>query len=406
LLWLGQLGVFDGHGKAGHTISAVVAERLQSELRSAQIDSLAARLGVGEVSGASGETFRELIRCAFASVEASLGSLDCDVRTSGTTAVVAVLCAEAVYTANVGDSRIVVYTREGGQLQPVPLTTDHKPARDDEKARIESAGGRVCPMEDYFGNPIGSERVFLPDVFIPGLAMSRSFGDSIAHSVGVTAVPELHHHRLAIRDEYVVLASDGVWDVLSNEELALALEEHKASADLAAAIAQLAAARWDAAEDESRDDITVVVADLKPADRRSVVASRVGPVRPRSFVAVRLEKDVERPECIHPIELCSAFIAKAKEGIVSHGGSSGQDVLCMAEDVRLLVQGLSQWLVHADSKELAIRRIADEKTRRLKILIKWRNLLRMLRATQICKAKMRSAVLPELTRRLSKMPSY
>ena len=50
--------------------------------------------------------------------------------------------------------------------------------------------------------------------------MSRSLGDKIAHSVGVSSVPEVLEHMLGIDDKFVVIASDGVWEFISNEEVA------------------------------------------------------------------------------------------------------------------------------------------------------------------------------------------
>lgn len=69
------------------------------------------------------------------------------------------------------------------------LTRDHKPNEKDEAARIKKKGGRIQPFKDDDGEFIGPPRVWLKDEEIPGLAMSRSFGDKFASSVGVVAEP-------------------------------------------------------------------------------------------------------------------------------------------------------------------------------------------------------------------------
>jgi serine/threonine protein phosphatase PrpC len=50
--------------------------------------------------------------------------------------------------------------------------------------------------------------------------MSRSFGDRVAHSVGVSAEPEILEFTLSLNDKFIVIASDGVWEFLSNEDVA------------------------------------------------------------------------------------------------------------------------------------------------------------------------------------------
>ena len=50
--------------------------------------------------------------------------------------------------------------------------------------------------------------------------MTRSMGDGVAHSVGVTAEPETMQFTLGLNDKFLVIASDGVWEFLSNEDVA------------------------------------------------------------------------------------------------------------------------------------------------------------------------------------------
>jgi serine/threonine protein phosphatase PrpC len=64
---------------------------------------------------------------------------------------------------------------------------------------------------------MGPARVWLKHENIPGLAMSRSFGDFVASQVGVIAEPEVTQTELRKDHRFLMVASDGVWEFLSNE---------------------------------------------------------------------------------------------------------------------------------------------------------------------------------------------
>lgn len=67
---------------------------------------------------------------------------------------------------------------------------------------------------------MGPARVWLKELEVPGLAMSRSLGDQVAQSVGVSPEPEITIYDIDINDRYIIIASDGVWEFLSNDEVA------------------------------------------------------------------------------------------------------------------------------------------------------------------------------------------
>merc|ERR1711907_603906 len=120
-------------------------------------------------------------------------SIDCSL--SGTTAVTVVVDRSGIepqlVMSNLGGSRAVLAVEEGGKLKAIELTEDQKPEREDEKRRIHASGGRTEPLMDETGEAIGPCRVWLSNMLLPGLAMTRSFGDLVAESVGVIAVPEV-----------------------------------------------------------------------------------------------------------------------------------------------------------------------------------------------------------------------
>lgn len=72
---------------------------------------------------------------------------------------------------------------------------------------------------EYEDGVLGPARVWLPTEDIPGLAMSRSLGDTVAHTVGVSSVPEMHVVELTPADRLLVVASDGLWEFMSNQEV-------------------------------------------------------------------------------------------------------------------------------------------------------------------------------------------
>ena len=101
---------------------------------------------------------------------------------------------------------------------------------------------------------------------MPGLAMSRSLGDVLAHSVGVSSLPEVLDYQIGIDDKFIVIGSDGVFEFLSNEQIMeIVMPFHKINQPEAAANAVVKAAykRWREEEDVV-DDITAVIVFLEP----------------------------------------------------------------------------------------------------------------------------------------------
>ena len=98
------------------------------------------------------------------------------------------------------------------------LSRDHKPELEDEKKRIEGTGyGSVQKVEDERGIRYGPFRVFDQYGVSGGLAMSRSIGDHALDKAGVIADPEFIEHNINENDKVIIIASDGLWEYLSNE---------------------------------------------------------------------------------------------------------------------------------------------------------------------------------------------
>lgn len=107
-------------------------------------------------------------------------------------------------------------------------------------------------------------RVWLKNEDIPGLAMTRSFGDSMAARVGVNAVPEIKEFVLTPDDKIMVLASDGVWEFLQNQEVANIVYPfflQKNAEGAAEALVRAAFKRWKR-EESVIDDITCIIVFL------------------------------------------------------------------------------------------------------------------------------------------------
>lgn len=138
---------------------------------------------------------------------------------SGSCALVVVIIGDKCYTANTGDSRAVLSINKGEQV--VPLTVDHKPNEPNEFARIIEAGGSVnthsYPIINHLGVKIGENcsRV------VPGnLAISRTIGDLDVKNLKVVIPdPDVKSFRLKEEYDFIILASDGIFDKLSDKDV-------------------------------------------------------------------------------------------------------------------------------------------------------------------------------------------
>ena len=150
-----------------------------------------------------------------------------------------------------------------------PLTKDHKPDDPEELKVIEAAGGRVDSYRDSQGKKVGPERVWLKHEDIPGLAMSRSFGDQVAARVGVNAVPEITECHMSSSDKVIILASDGVWEFLENQQVADIVYPYflQRNAEGAAENLVRAAFKTWKREENVIDDITCIVIFLDIKDK-------------------------------------------------------------------------------------------------------------------------------------------
>nr|CDS16496.1 protein phosphatase 1b [Echinococcus granulosus] len=205
--------VFDGHA------GALVSERCAAELLKRIVDTEEFKKIDPELAPSIPEV-RQGIREGFLALDEELRNLP-EIANgsdrSGSTAVCVLITPKHIFFVNCGDSRAVLI-RDG---EVGFATTDHKPAHPSEKERIQKAGGSVI-VERVNGN----------------LAVSRSLGDysyKTARDLGpteqlISPEPEITViDRQPERDQMVVLACDGVWDVVSNEDLCCVVSERMRS---------------------------------------------------------------------------------------------------------------------------------------------------------------------------------
>ena len=101
----------------------------------------------------------------------------------------------------------------------------------------------------------------MKDADIPGLAMSRSFGDKIAHQVGVICDPDIVEYELKEEDKFIILASDGIWEFISSQECVDIVKDYYINENYKGAVKHLykeSCNRW-LNEEEVIDDITIII---------------------------------------------------------------------------------------------------------------------------------------------------
>ena len=254
------MGVCDGHGIFGQDISSYLVNNLPQNLNKDIINQNIKNLSTEKLFSLS-----KILESTFIQTNINLNTDErIDSTFSGSTCVTVLFTPTRLICINVGDSRCIMGKFNNNKWYSKNLTRDHKPSEPDEMERIIASGGKVEAYRDNFGNFVGPERVWKKEGDVPGLAMSRSFGDEVAHTIGVIVNPEINEYQLFNEDKFIILASDGIWEFISSEEVVNIVKDFYLDNDIEGALTYLykeASKRW-IMEEEVIDDITIILVFL------------------------------------------------------------------------------------------------------------------------------------------------
>jgi len=253
------MAVCDGHGSVGQEISNFLKENLPIDLNHA-LKNKNKDILTDDIS--------DIITDIFIQENNKLISNEMiNSMLSGSTCVSTIYTPIKLITANVGDSRIILgkFYSNLNKWISIDVTRDHKPSLPDEEKRILDRGGRIEPMRDEDNTFIGPPRVWLKEQDYPGLAMSRSFGDRVAHSVGVSEEPEIKEYTFCKEDKFFVVASDGLFEFISSHDIVEIIKDFYLSGDIVGCceyLYKLSRDKW-MKEEEVVDDITMILVFLE-----------------------------------------------------------------------------------------------------------------------------------------------
>ena len=199
-------GVYDGHGGSG--CSTYLKNNLHKFIKNFSKESIKEAINEAEEKFLKNEALDEK------------GELKDQ---SGSCGIMAMVQQNKCIIANVGDSRLIVYKNNSVFF----ATEDHKPGSKTEKERINKAGGQIYQTPSLFPLYQNGKEIEIPWRVLPGrLSVSRTFGDVEAKNEKfggnrnvVVALPDITEIELNEEFNLIVLGCDGIFDVLSNEEI-------------------------------------------------------------------------------------------------------------------------------------------------------------------------------------------
>ena len=270
--------VFDGHG--GDECSSYLVEALPHHLRQAMLNERENLRNAVEQSrmqqrqdqseDAASELMRKILKSCYLRTDKEFITPK-NAPQSGSTAATVILFGRRLFAANVGDSRVVL-CRSGGQC--VELTSDHKPSRPDEAARVRAAGGFI--LHKRVMGELAITRAFGDKSFKMGIkAMLEEDAEELTGANGnaeakdlnaplVSAEPEIASMVLSHNDEFLLLACDGLFDVFrSQDAIALARQELIAHRGEPAEVARILSDQAIRVR-RSRDNVSILIIVLRP----------------------------------------------------------------------------------------------------------------------------------------------
>ena len=237
------IGICDGHGLYGDLVSQYISETLPLYVKNT--------------------TKEELINAFIDTNNSLINKTKIDCSLSGTTCTSLIITLDKIICANIGDTRAILARFENGCYNTVNLSRDHKLTESEEIKRILSEGGVIKQLynkkkKEYYG----PERIWLKNSDIPGLSMSRSFGDNLAHTVGVNNIPDVKMFDYTGGEKFIVIASESIWQYIDSDECVRIIKDYyEKNMDAVSALNSLVteAIKKKKKEENKIEDITAVV---------------------------------------------------------------------------------------------------------------------------------------------------
>ncbi|CAF4175937.1 unnamed protein product, partial [Rotaria sp. Silwood2] len=219
-LW-SYFAIFDGHNGIDTAKNAanLLDKYLIDALNQTEINSNEESIYLSQINK---NQFNYIIKKTFFQLDKMLANLVND--RSGSVCITCLIGPKYIYLINVGDSRAIIISNDG---QVLAYTKDHKPDVVQEQERIHRAGGRITQYENDVAR--------IEDK----LAVSRTFGDYLLDKRLIPALPDTIQYPKNPLAAFVILACDGIWDVMTNEQVALFVSQKASNTSLENIASQL-----------------------------------------------------------------------------------------------------------------------------------------------------------------------
>ena len=182
------ISLSSGHGSYGHLISKYVCDVLTKKIKNIT---------------------KENIHQSFISTNKLLltkSKIDCTL--SGASFSNIIITPEKIIAANIGNCKGVLAKYENGQYTAINLTLDHNINNIIEMKRILNYGGVIK----------NDDKIYIKNSDIPGLNITRSFGDKLGIGIGVVDIPYIQYHYFKGNEKFLLLATNGIWKFIDSDE--------------------------------------------------------------------------------------------------------------------------------------------------------------------------------------------
>ena len=260
-------GVFDGHGENGHFISQYISNFMKdyftNKLNYFLTEEDKQNLFTHNIANIFLKNYEKILKSISSKIDQALNtSINFNISQSGSTSVMLFILNDILICSNIGDSQCYLFNCSSEDLWTFEaLSHQHLASDENEQKRILESGGEVHPYYEEDGVFEGPDRIYAKNKVYPGLVMSRTFGDLEAKKIGVISEPDFIMKKIDRNSKFVVLASDGLWDVLKPYDVNRIVRPFFNKGDIEGACQTLmkkAMQQW-IKDKEERDDITIIV---------------------------------------------------------------------------------------------------------------------------------------------------